>query len=948
MNSFPSVRLPQSSARPFVRTALSVLMLTALAAANSQAQVTQYAVVPNQADSTASVIETKTHTVRPDLITVGTVPEAAAWTPDGRVAYVSNVFDNTVSYINVAAGDTFGGEISVGVNPAGIVVSPDGRFAYVANNGSDTITVIDTLNQQVDGTPIDVPAGPFGLTISPDGTLLYVTSIDNGDLSIVDTIGRVVVTTVNVGCQPSGVVVTPDGLTLYMAACLTDTVDVFDAHTLDPGPQIPVGEFPDNLAITPDGHYVYVANGDTDDVSVIDTTTNTVITTIPGFVGPSAIAVTPDGKEVYVTNFFDTTVSVIDVATNTIVDTLTVGAAPAGKNVFISPSILIADGSPLVVTNDTDLTPLGFRGWVPFNGGVLVLGNTITSTRQLSVLANNGQINTNGFDATFKGIDFAAATLSKVGGGTLTLTGDGWGTGDIVVDAGRLVLNGLNPDGHATLNGSTLAGVGQTYQVTANTGAEVTPGNNGPGILRVGSASLAAGSTLRIELNGPAAGTGYDRLDVANAAAIGGATLALQANFAPAFGAQFLILTNAAGTFAGLPEGSTILSNGARLRISYTGGDGNDVTLTVDGPPSISTLTDRTILENHTLGPIELTVADDFTPATSLVLTASSSNTALVPNDRITLGGTGSLRTLTIAPVAFESGTATITLTVSDGILSSQQSFLLTVTPAPRYLLSEGATGTFFDTDVLIANPQSTSSPVRIIFTTEAGVVITQDRDLKAMSQTRIKLDDVQGLEATSVSTMVISTSGVPLVVERTMRWDSTGYGAHAEKASAGASPEWFFAEGSQGFFSTFLLLANPHASANTAHVTWLREGAAPVQRDYPMGPQSRVTVNAGDDAELVNTSFGAHVVFDQPGVAERAMYFGMNPIWRGGHESAGIPEPSPTWFLAEGATGSYFTTYVLLANPNDQPTDVTVRYLPDNGAPVTKVYPLGAPLSGR
>jgi hypothetical protein len=81
--------------------------------------------------------------------------------------------------------------------------------------------------------------------------------------------------------------------------------------------------------------------------------------------------------------------------------------------------------------------------------------------------------------------------------------------------------------------------------------------------------------------------------------------------------------------------------------------------------------------------------------------------------------------------------------------------------------------------------------------------------------------------------------------------------------------------------------------------------------------------------------------VFDLPGVAERAMYFGTNPTWRGGHASAGISEPSTTWFLAEGATGSYFTTYVLLANPNAQPTEVTLRYLPAEGTAVTKTYTL-------
>ena len=243
-------------------------------------------------------------------------------------------------------------------------------------------------------------------------------------------------------------------------------------------------------------------------------------------------------------------------------------------------------------------------------------------------------------------------------------------------------------------------------QLTVNSG-EVAPGNNGPGVLSADNTSLSAGSTLRIELNGPTAGTGYDRLQATTVATIAGATLALQTNFAPAFGAQFVILTNAAGTFAGLPQGATIISNGIRFHISYTGGDGNDVTLTVDAPPSIGPLTDRTILENQTLGPIDFTVADDFTAATALAVTASSSNTELVPNDRITLAGTGSTRTLTIMPAAFVSGTATITLTVSDGTFTSDRSFVLTVTPAPRYLLSEGATGSFFDTDVLIANPQS-------------------------------------------------------------------------------------------------------------------------------------------------------------------------------------------------------------------------------------------------
>jgi YVTN family beta-propeller protein len=933
------------TSRAFARVLLIAVLAPLATPAAGRAQVTSYAVVPNSDDDTASVIDTKTRNVGPP-IPVGGMPEAAAWTPNGRYAYVTNPIDGTVSLINVAAGATFSSPISVGMFPSGIVASPDGKFVYVANTGSDTISVIQVGGGLAPGGPISVGGAPFGITISPDGSRLYVTSINSGDLTMVDTASRTVVDSINIGCQPSGVVISPDASTLYVASCLTDTVNVYDAATLAAGPEIPVGMFPNNVAITPDGRWVYVSNQDSDDVSVIDTTTHTVAATIPGFVGPVGVAVTPDGKEVYVTNVADEIVHVIDVATNTIVDTLVVGQAPTGKNVFISPSFVVDDGGPLALSSDAELDPLGFRRWIPINGGTIVLNDHVTSTRQLSVLALGGTLDTNGFNATFNGADIYFGDLEKTGNGWLTLTGESAaGFGTIRVLDGRLYVNGAHGSVNVAIGDATLAGVGQVKDVTVDATGLVTPGVNGTGILRAANVVFSAGAILRVELDGETVGSGYDRLLVDNTATLAGATLQVPTTFTPAAGTVFMIVTNASGTFAGLPEGSTVTSpgGGLRFRISYIAGDGNDVTLTVEGPPSIGPLTDRTVIENQPIAPIDIAVSDDFTSPAALIVTVSSSNQALVADGQLALTGTGTTRTLTITPTSGAIGTSTITLTASDGVLSSQRSFVLTVTPLLRYVLSEGATGAFFDTDVLIANPRASSTPVSIIFTTQEGAVITQERTLLPMSQTRIRLDDIEGLEATSVSTMVTSLPDAPLVVERTMRWDATGYGAHAEKASPGAATEWFFAEGSQGFFSTFLLLANPHGTANTAHVTWLRQDAPPLQRDYPLAPSSRFTVHAGDDPELMNTSFGAHVVFDLPGVAERAMYFGMNPTWRGGHASAGITAPSTTWFLAEGATGTYFTTYVLLANPHAQPVDVTVRFLPDTGAGVTKPYRLEA-----
>jgi Ca2+-binding RTX toxin-like protein len=62
-----------------------------------------------------------------------------------------------------------------------------------------------------------------------------------------------------------------------------------------------------------------------------------------------------------------------------------------------------------------------------------------------------------------------------------------------------------------------------------------------------------------------------------------------------------------------------------------------------------------------------LLLSDADTPATSLTLSASSANTTLVPNANISFGGSGILRTITITTVAGKSGTAAVTVTVSDG-----------------------------------------------------------------------------------------------------------------------------------------------------------------------------------------------------------------------------------------------------------------------------------------
>ncbi len=100
----------------------------------------------------------------------------------------------------------------------------------------------------------------------------------------------------------------------------------------------------------------------------------------------------------------------------------------------------------------------------------------------------------------------------------------------------------------------------------------------------------------------------------------------------------------------------------------------------VNDAPTITNMANRSINEDTNTGAIAFSIGDAETAATSLVVTRASSNLALVPLANVVLAGTGASRTVTITPAADLSGTATITVTVSDGVLTATDTFLLTVT----------------------------------------------------------------------------------------------------------------------------------------------------------------------------------------------------------------------------------------------------------------------------
>jgi len=109
--------------------------------------------------------------------------------------------------------------------------------------------------------------------------------------------------------------------------------------------------------------------------------------------------------------------------------------------------------------------------------------------------------------------------------------------------------------------------------------------------------------------------------------------------------------------------------------------------------PTVNTVPDQAIAFETSTGPLPFIVGDDATPVSSLTVTASSSNTELVPITNIILGGAGANRTVTVTPAPGQNGSTEIELWVGDGTLAAPIRFTVDVLGsglAPGVLYSHG------------------------------------------------------------------------------------------------------------------------------------------------------------------------------------------------------------------------------------------------------------------
>jgi uncharacterized repeat protein (TIGR01451 family) len=106
-----------------------------------------------------------------------------------------------------------------------------------------------------------------------------------------------------------------------------------------------------------------------------------------------------------------------------------------------------------------------------------------------------------------------------------------------------------------------------------------------------------------------------------------------------------------------------------------TSNNTGSVTINVNAPPTISSISDQTTGEDTALA-VAFTIGDAETAATALTVSCMSPNTALV---NVVCTGTDTARTITMQPVLNQTGTAVIMISVSDGTATAVRSFNLTV-----------------------------------------------------------------------------------------------------------------------------------------------------------------------------------------------------------------------------------------------------------------------------
>lgn len=260
------------------------------------------------------------------------------WAPSAlhaaKLAVVTNQGDASASIVDLTS-MSVRATVPVGVGPHEVALSTDGRHAFVANYGTqavigNSISVID-LDAATELRRIDLGGlrRPHGLQVV--GGKLFLTAEASQSVARLDIASGAVDWTARTNRPVTHMLaVAADGKTLYAANMKADSVSVFDVASggSEPVAEIKVGKDPEGIALSPDGKQLWIGNRGGGSISIIDTSARAVVETIAPEVVAGRLRFTPDGKRVLASDLATGQLVFFDAATRRETGRMDCGALP--------------------------------------------------------------------------------------------------------------------------------------------------------------------------------------------------------------------------------------------------------------------------------------------------------------------------------------------------------------------------------------------------------------------------------------------------------------------------------------------------------------------------------------------------------------------------------------------------------------------------------------------
>jgi YVTN family beta-propeller protein len=251
--------------------------------------------------------------------TVRGAPVEAAFSPDGRYAYVSNYamygpgfghpgddvcspsagYDESFVYRVDVRRLRVDRAMAVGSVPKYVAVTPDGRLVLVANWCSYDLSVLDAeTGRQLRR----IPLGPYprGIAIGRESSFAYVAVMGSADVAKINLRSFRVTWLRGVGLAPRHLVLDPAGRYLYATLNAEGRVAKVDLRRGRVVAKVATGRAPRSMAIAPDGRSLYVVNYESDTVSKVRTRDMRVIETVSTNHHPIGIAYDLATRQVWV------------------------------------------------------------------------------------------------------------------------------------------------------------------------------------------------------------------------------------------------------------------------------------------------------------------------------------------------------------------------------------------------------------------------------------------------------------------------------------------------------------------------------------------------------------------------------------------------------------------------------------------------------------------------